>query len=1022
MPRGRRISLILGTVGALLTLGLGTASIANAGVKPTFSGPFFSQQTTFGFEQPIGMAIAPEGRMFVTDDKGIVWTSMGGGAKAKPIFDLSDHVNSVQDRGLVSVAVDKDYSVNRKIYLAYAFENRTKAELEANSSLAELPKTERLVWVKVPSNLELESLTEPIKLKPENEHVVLGGYSSDPEHPGVPFSTTHACPQPSDLVKGDWSTENETDCIPDDSVEHTIDSVRVDPKDGTLWVSIGDGSGGDAALDPDSWRSQRVESYSGKLLHISTSGEGLSGHPFCPSDEKLTDVCTKVYAKGFRNPFRFFFRPAPDGRPTVADAGWSTREELDLAEKGENYGWPCREGKVPTPTWSEKTQCTDLSKELSENEEAFAEPVYDYPNITGGAILGGITYTGSGGPSDYPAEYKGAIFISDFVTNEVKYLRLNEAGTAVEPGYPKVFADNLMAVDWATAANGDLMYVDIGFGPSELAQVRQISFDSENAPPEAVVTADKTFGPMVGGKFTVKFDASKSSDPDGDPLEYEWDLNGDGETDKTSQKPEWTYTEAKNVEVTLRVKDGHGHEGVATMEIYPGDEAPAPKFDSGPSTYTDGEPIEFKGSAGDPDDGTLPTSALSWNVKLNHGGTHIHPIKQESGVGSISFTTVTDHDAPSTYIVELTATDSRGLATTIERVLQPVTKLVRIDSSPEGAPIAYGALGQTAPYEKQSTIGLALTLSAATTFTQGGSTYEFEGWSDGGERTHDVVVPGHDVTLTAIYTESEPEPAPTIKVDVAGLGSGKVQSNGTFSVVQPEEIDCPGVCEGTFEAEYAHLITFAEEGSEFSGWTVTKGAAAVACDGSEEEKEYAGLFGNEFFGKPGDGYCILEPVGGEVEVTATFEPEPEPPPTEQGGTGSVPPQPPPPPPVDAPSITFDPGHGLVNHRRAVLRGTATDPSGVRKVQVALRQSQKQGGRCHWWSQRKGGFPKATSSCGRLAYMTAKLKGSGEQFSWTLALGGHLSAGRYLLNFRTEDGAGNVGGGPNGSKPVTLRVK
>lgn len=898
MRRGRRISLILGAVGALLSLGLGTASIANAGVKPTFSGPFFSQQTTFGFEQPIGMAIAPEGRMFITDDKGIVWTSMGGGAKAKPIFDLSDHVNSVQDRGLVSLAVDKDYSVNRKIYLAYAFENRTKAELEANSSLAELPKTERLVWVKVPSNLELESLTEPIKLKPEDEHVVLGGYSSDNEHPGVPFSTTHACPQPSDLVKGDWSTENETDCIPDDSVEHTIDSVRVDPNDGTLWVSIGDGSGGDASLDPDSWRSQRVESYSGKLLHISTSGEGLSGHPFCPSDEKLTDVCTKVYAKGFRNPFRFFFRPAPDGRPTVADAGWSTREELDLAEKGKNYGWPCREGKVPTPTWSERSECVELA-----SKETFAEPVYDYPNITGGAILGGITYSGSGGPNDYPAEYKGAIFISDFVTNEVKYLRLNEAGTAVEPGYPKVFADNLMAVDWATAANGDLMYVDIGFGPSELAQVRQISFDSENAPPEAVATADKTHGPLP---LKVKFDASKSSDPDGDPLEYEWDLNGDGETDSKSQKPEWTYTEAENVEVTLRVKDGHGHEGVATMEVYPGDEAPAPEFDSGPSTYTDGEPIEFKGSAEDPDEGALPTSALSWNVKLNHGGTHIHPIKQESGVGSISFTTVTDHDAPSTYIVELTATDSRGLATTIERVLQPETKLVRIDSSPGGAPITYGALGQTAPYEKQSTIGLDLTLSAASVFTQGGSTYEFEGWSDGGERTHDVVVPGHDVALTAIYTESEPEP------------------------------------------------------------------------------------------------------------------EPEPPPTEQGGTGSVPPQPPPP--VDVPSITFSPGHGLVNHRKAMLRGTATDASGVRKVQVALRQARKANGRCRWWSLKIGGLPKGTASCTRPAYMTAKLKGSGEQFSWTLALGGHLPAGSYLLYFRAEDGAGNVGGGPNGLKPVKLRVK
>jgi glucose/arabinose dehydrogenase len=876
---------------ALLSLGLLFAANAGAGVPPTFSGPFFSQQTTFGFEQPIGMAIAPDGRMFVTDDRGIVWTSKGGGAKAKPIFDLSQHVNSVQDRGLVSVAVDKGYALNRRIYLAYTFENRTRAELEANPSLAERPKTERLVWVSVPSEMELAALAEPIKLAPEDEHVVLGGYSSDSGHPGVPFSTSHACPQPSDLVGGSWSTENETDCIPDDSVEHTIDSVRVDPGDGTLWVSIGDGSGGDASLDPDSWRSQRVESYSGKLLHVSTSGEGLPGHPFCPTDEDLADVCTKVYAKGFRNPFRFFLRPGPDGRPAVADAGWATREELDLAEKGKNYGWPCREGKIATPTWSERSECVALP-----SQETLAEPVYDYPNLTGGAILGGVSYAGTGGPSDYPAEYKNAIFISDFVTNEVKYLRLNGAGTAVEPGYPKVFADNLMAVDWATAPNGDLMYLDIGFGPSELAQVRQISFDSDNAPPEAVAAADKTFGPMVAGQFKVKFEASGSTDPDGDPLSYEWDLDGDGERDdSTSQKTEWTYDEEENVEVTLSAKDGHGHESIATVNVYPGDEAPAPEFDSGRTTYTDGEPIEFSGGASDPEDGTLPQSALSWNVKLNHGGTHIHPITQKSEVGSVSFTTVTDHDAPSTYIVELTATDSRELKATTTQVLTPLTKLVRIDSSPEGAPIGYGALQQTAPYEKQSTIGLDLTLSAASTFSRGGTTYEFAGWSDGGERTHDLSVPAHDLALTATYRS-------------------------------------PGGKTG---------------------------------GGSSRSRE-----------KPTD--------------------------------------------TSPAKLAFSSKRGLVNHHKA-LRGTASDPSGLRKVQVALRRASRVGGGCRWWQQRKGAFGSAAGSCAPSAYMTAKLKGSGEKVSWVLPLGGRLPVGRYLIFFRSVDGAGNVGAGPAGAKPVSLRV-
>ena len=257
---------------ALLAVGALSTSSASAGVNPSYPAPFFySTQVTFGFEQPIGMAVAPDGRMFITDDSGSVWTTMGGGAKAQQIFDLTDHVNEKQDRGLVSVAIDKNYAISRRIYLAYTFEDRTKAELEGNSSLAALPKTQRLVWVTVPSEMELADMAtkkEVIKLEAEpedgktknDEHVVIGGYSSDPKNPGVPFSTEHACPQPSNLVSGDWSTANETDCIPDDSIEHTIDSVRVDPNDGTLWVSIGEGSEGGSSLDPDSWRSQRSES------------------------------------------------------------------------------------------------------------------------------------------------------------------------------------------------------------------------------------------------------------------------------------------------------------------------------------------------------------------------------------------------------------------------------------------------------------------------------------------------------------------------------------------------------------------------------------------------------------------------------------------------------------------------------------------------------------------------------------------------------------------------------------------
>jgi glucose/arabinose dehydrogenase len=979
-----RLSLLVLALGLLLAGTLGTP-VASAGVTPSYPEPFFySTQTTFGFAQPIGMAVAPDGRIFITDDAGTVWTSMGGGAKAQPIFDLTDHVNEKQDRGLVSVAVDKNYAFNRRIYLAYTFEDRSKAELEGNSSLVNLPKTQRLVWVTVPESMELVEMgknKKVIKLEAEpededlknDEHVVIGSYSSDPKRPGVPFSTEHACPQPNDLVNGDWSTSNESDCIPDDSDEHTIDSVRVDPNDGTLWVSVGEGSDGGSALDPGSWRSQRSESYSGKLLHVSTTGEGLPGHPFCPSDEDLTDVCTKVYAKGFRNPFRFFFRPSPDGRPTIADAGWSTREELDLAEKGKNYGWPCREGKGPTPTWSERPECQAIAP------SAFTEPVYDYASLANGAILGGVTYEGTGGPKDYPNEYKGAIFISDVISNQVVYLRLNEAGTAVEPGYPKVFANNLQAVDWAPAPNGDLMYVDLGFSPSEFAQIRRISYDAENVPPEAVATADKTFGPLKEGKFTVKFDGSKSSDANGDELTYKWDFNEDGEADKTSDKPtaEWTFTKSANTEVTLTVDDGKEATDADSIEIFAGDEPPEPSFDSGQMMYTDGEEITLNGSAEDPEDGTLEADDLSWQVTLNHNGSHPHPWTNPKGVDTVKFTTDTAHDAPSFYEVELTAKDSRGLETTIMRELTAITKLVRIDSSPEGAPIGYGGVNYTTPFEKQSTIGLITTLSTVPSFSQSGSDYEFESWSDGGERIHDLVIPNKDVSLTASYNLI---PAKLFKLTVSKSGTGKVTSS-------PAGIDCGATCSAEFEeGKVVELKQEASPGSEFKEWS---GACTGtgACKVTMTETKSVGAKFEKLGGDTGGG----GPKGGPVGDTS------------------------------AATLAFDPTHGLANKRKAVLRGTAGDASGLKAVQVALRQARKVKGRCRWWSQGKGDFPKGTASCAHPTYMKAKLKGAGEQVSWALPLGGHLPAGRYLLFFRTLDGAGNPGAGPNGSKPLPLLV-
>jgi len=113
--------------------------------------------------------------------------------------------------------------------------------------------------------------------------------------------------------------------------------------------------------------------------------------------------------------------------------------------------------------------------------------------------------------------------------------------------------------------------------------------------------------------------------------------------------------------------------------------------------------------------------------------------------------------------------------------------------------------------------------------------------------------------------------AETLKVNIAGTGSGEVVSLGYSEGSPPIECSGPpatGTCENTFEG-FVSIGAAPAPGSKFVGWTFTKGAAAVFCDGSAEEKEFAKEYDKEN-GEIGlEGACFAE--GSEAEITATFE-------------------------------------------------------------------------------------------------------------------------------------------------------
>ena len=91
------------------------------------------------------------------------------------------------------------------------------------------------------------------------------------------------------------------------------------------------------------------------------------------------------------------------------------------------------------------------------------------------------------------------------------------------------------------------------------------------APVASVVARVLRVPELTGGgrpPVLVGLDASGSTDPDGEPLTYRWDLDGDGAfTDAGGVVAPWTYPDAGEVIVGLQVTDAFGLTAIALQRV-----------------------------------------------------------------------------------------------------------------------------------------------------------------------------------------------------------------------------------------------------------------------------------------------------------------------------------------------------------------------------------------------------------------------------------------------------------------------
>jgi len=486
---------------------------------------------------------------------------------------------------------------------------------------------------------------------------------------------------------------------------HHAGTVRVGP-DGKLWVSIGNNN---IANNP-----QDLTTLHGKLIRINKDGSTPTDNPFYGQTGKES----RIWAYGLRNPFRFSF--LPDGRPILGDVGDESYEEVNIIEKGGNYGYPMSEGTCAS--------CSSIN------------PIYTYAhNGTSASITGGFIYSGT----QFPPAYTGAYFYGDYAKNFIRSFKLAD-GSVIEDN---VFdSDPGTIVDMFQGSDGSLYYVTIVPGA-----VYKISYSSENQPPTAKIDASPTVGLAPLG---VQFTGDGSKDPEGSSLTYFWNF-GDGTT-STLANPTHTYTQNGTYTAALTVSDGTLTGSTISFPIYVGKQAPTAQIITplSNSTYDAGATITASASASDAVDEQLPNSAYNWSVIFHHG-THTHPFLDALPASKSATFVIPDTGEPSAdtyYEIVLTVTNSQGFSTTQKRFIYPNKVQLSFATNTPGTTFTLDGKPFALPYTTQAVVGFKRTIDTLSPQTINGENQDFRMWSDGGKKVHTITTPQVDTTYTVSFS------------------------------------------------------------------------------------------------------------------------------------------------------------------------------------------------------------------------------------------------------------------------------
>ncbi|MFS4415901.1 PQQ-dependent sugar dehydrogenase [Maribacter sp. 2307ULW6-5] len=248
--------------------------------------------------------------------------------------------------------------------------------------------------------------------------------------------------------------------------------------DGFLYITSGDGSGGNSAPYPEGYDINTIMNLTqeidnnllGGILRIDVDRDPTRSHPpvkrlpqvfpsetsgngyWIPNDNPWLDpngsIMEEYYSLGVRNPWKLTIDPLT-GTPWFADVGPSNGEEINRVSNGDNFGWPYRVGATGEIAWDNRSPTAPEPNPYRGN---LTEPVFSPERSLARSIIVGPVYRGDKWPELY-----GKILAADASTVNVWMIDFDEGtGQVTVEDFP---ARPTRTFTYFETPSGDIMLI-----------------------------------------------------------------------------------------------------------------------------------------------------------------------------------------------------------------------------------------------------------------------------------------------------------------------------------------------------------------------------------------------------------------------------------------------------------------------------------------------------------------------------------------------------------------------------------